>query len=170
MAKGTSSLVRYSGQDTRPPNGLCQGSQMVWPLLVRSEGRAGTGGGVEFSKRSIVVGPNDAGKSNIFRVLLLLCNLLPPKSRALQASDVYSDEASASIDAELILSEEETSILIDYLGFYKVKLEGSNTEEMRVSFFHQSTSPLHFITVHSAQCWLATEFSEQFSCDNRHRI
>ena len=63
-----------------------------------------------FSKINAIVGPNDSGKSNIFRAIKLLVNSIKFDS-AITDSEVFSNQATSKLDAELLLSDSEAGVL-----------------------------------------------------------
>ena len=70
---------------------------------------------VAFSGRTVIVGPNNAGKSNLFRVIGVLSDALL-RDRNLPASKISQSGGRPSIEAEISLSLDETCILADFLS------------------------------------------------------
>lgn len=74
---------------------------------------------ISFSNINVIVGPNDSGKSNIFRAIKLLIDNLKSSS-AIANSDVFSNEAAPTLEAEFMLSDREAEILLDFFGVYTI--------------------------------------------------
>ena len=68
-----------------------------------------------FSGRTVIVGPNNAGKSNLFRAVSVLADALL-HDRKLPASRISQSGGSPSIEAEISLSSDEIETLADFLS------------------------------------------------------
>lgn len=65
---------------------------------------------------SLIVGPNNSGKSNIFRILRILLNTLESPGKGLELSSVFSSTGSSWLNIQLTFSKEETDIIIDFVS------------------------------------------------------
>lgn len=77
---------------------------------------------IEFSDNTVIVGPNNSGKSNLFRVLKLFIDSFYYRKR-LQDSEISYGGSNPSLEIQLKLTGNEPDIVIDFLSFYA---EGSN--------------------------------------------
>ncbi len=83
---------------------------------------------------NVVVGPNDSGKSNIFRAIKLLVDTLSVDS-SLNATDLFSLHSDPRLEARIRLSQAEAEILLDFFSVHALKLQGSNTNQTFVYAF-----------------------------------
>ncbi len=83
---------------------------------------------IEFSRRSVLVGPNNSGKSNIIRILKLFIDTFSERKR-LSESEMSHLDTNPYLEIKLTFSEEETNKIIDFLSFSP---SGSN----RASKYH----------------------------------
>ena len=70
---------------------------------------------IEFLDRVVIVGPNNGGKSNLFRIIDILADALSSPS-GLSDSQVSESAGNPSIEAEISLSPGETGMLADFLA------------------------------------------------------
>ncbi len=84
---------------------------------------------LEFSNNTVLVGPNNSGKSNLLRVLKLFIDSFYYRKR-LQDSEISHNASSPSLEIRLKLSSDESAKIIDFLSFYS---EGNN----RTTQFYQ---------------------------------
>ena len=69
---------------------------------------------------SLVVGPNNSGKTNILRILkLLIETLMRYPAPSLSPYVIFSDEANPFLNIKLNLSRKETWAIISFLSFYR---------------------------------------------------
>lgn len=71
----------------------------------------------------VVAGPNNAGKSNIFRLIEMIANTLTDNRRLLQDYEVFSKDVEPEVEFRFVLTAPETNRLIDYLSFYEYRDE-----------------------------------------------
>lgn len=69
---------------------------------------------VEFSERIVIVGPNNAGKSSLFRIINLLVDALLNGSK-LPASKTFQSNDNPRIEAEISPSPDEADALVSFL-------------------------------------------------------
>ena len=70
------------------------------------------------SKSKILVGPNNSGKSNVFRLLKLIVAELDHPGAELHLSDSFSDRSKISLRIGLYFTEQERLAIIDFLNIY----------------------------------------------------
>jgi predicted ATPase len=68
---------------------------------------------------SLIVGPNNSGKTNIIRIIKLLIKTIKNRGSYIRPNLHFSDESKAFLNIKLILSKRETSAIIDFLSSYK---------------------------------------------------
>lgn len=88
---------------------------------------------ISFSNINVIVGPNDSGKSNIFRAIKLLVDSLKSNS-TISDSTLYSNRGVPRLAAEFILSDGEAEILLDFLGVYGVPASSPNPQLLVYQF------------------------------------
>ncbi len=81
---------------------------------------------IDFSDTSLLVGPNNSGKSNIFRIFKLLVDTFSDRKR-LEDHDIYPTSYNPTLETILIFSREETERIIDFFSFHKDK-QNNNSE------------------------------------------
>ena len=69
---------------------------------------------VEFSERVVIVGPNNAGKSSLFRIINLLAGALL-NGRKLPASKTFQPNANPRIEVEISPSSDEVDVFVAFL-------------------------------------------------------
>lgn len=84
---------------------------------------------IEFSNNTIIVGPNNSGKSNLLRILKLFTDSFYLRKR-LQDQEISYNGSNPSLEIRLKLTGDEPDKIIDFLSFYP---EGNN----RGSQFYQ---------------------------------
>ncbi|AJZ75174.1 AAA family ATPase [Candidatus Nitrosotenuis cloacae] len=75
------------------------------------------GNTIELAKNNVIAGPNNSGKSNIFRIVKLLVNTLANK-KDLNESEMFPKTSSASLESDMILSRSESRLLVEFLSFH----------------------------------------------------
>ena len=69
---------------------------------------------------SLIVGPNNSGKTNIMRIIkLLIETMMRYPASYIRPDLLFSDEAKPFLNIKLILSRKETFAMIDFLSFYR---------------------------------------------------
>jgi predicted ATP-dependent endonuclease of OLD family len=84
---------------------------------------------LEFSNNTVIVGPNNSGKSNLLRILKLFVDTFYYKKR-LQDSEISYGGVDPMMEIELELTGNEPDIVLDFLSFYTM---GNN----RDMYFHE---------------------------------
>jgi predicted ATP-dependent endonuclease of OLD family len=88
---------------------------------------------ITFANVNVVVGPNNSGKSNIFRSLKLFIDSL--KSRYSPSDkDYFSNQTEAKLNAEFLLSDREAQVLLDFLSLYRSPITPRDSQR---TFVHQ---------------------------------
>ncbi len=97
----------------------------------------------KFTNNMVIVGPNNSGKSNIFRLLKLLTDTLHRSS--LDDSKISIGHLNPSLEISLKLSTDETQKIIDCFGFYtdtvtdRVKYHHFENREILLELFDEMT-------------------------------
>ncbi len=76
------------------------------------------GNSLELSNNNIIVGPNNSGKSNIFRIIKLLQNVLS-ENHSLGDSELFSNTSTAFLEIDMTLSSDESDMLVKHMSFYQ---------------------------------------------------
>lgn len=84
---------------------------------------------IEFSDRTVIVGPNNAGKSNLFRAVNMLADALRHDLH-LPVSKMSQSGGDPRIEAEISLSQCEVDILVDFFSCGKMKDEDPKAQEI----------------------------------------
>ena len=92
---------------------------MVYLKSLEIEGLYSFGERVKFdlSDNTVVVGPNNSGKTNIFKVIDVFVDTFS-QQKHLDKSKFSTSSSDASLSVFVKLSEEETHKIIDFLAFY----------------------------------------------------
>lgn len=88
-------------------------------------------------KMTLLVGPNNAGKSNILRIIRLLIESLR-ENRNLKGDEINDIHQTPLLVAKLKLSNDETELLLDFLGFYRYYRESGHQENGFYEFKNRS--------------------------------
>lgn len=72
---------------------------------------------LEFSKHNVIVGPNNSGKSNIFRVMKLFVDSFFGRKRLLD-TDISYHGSDPTLEVHLSLSEGEVRKIVNFFSFY----------------------------------------------------
>lgn len=99
---------------------------------------------------TLIVGPNNAGKSNIFRVIRSVIDTLTGKNRGdLQETEIFRSSTTPLIEVRVHLSPEETELLVDYLSFYSFYNESNNAIARHYKFKNKPllTEKLNDLTI-----------------------
>ena len=82
----------------------------------------------DVSNRVVIVGPNNSGKSNLFRIIRLLADTLsmPP---ALKDGQITKGALDPSLGLHVKLSREETEKIVDFFSFYVPDAQGMRFHE-----------------------------------------
>lgn len=75
------------------------------------------GNSLELSNNNIIVGPNNSGKSNIFRIMKLLQNSFSG-NYSLEDSELFPNTSTAFLEMNITLSPEESDLLLKHMSFY----------------------------------------------------
>jgi len=76
---------------------------------------------------TLVVGPNNSGKSNLLRILSTLATTLTHRqNQYLGQHAVFSDDVDPTFEVKFVLSADETDSIIDFLSFHEVTDELTN--------------------------------------------
>jgi predicted ATPase len=89
---------------------------------------------IAFSDVSVIVGPNDSGKSNIFRAIKLLVDILGVGS-TLSDADIFSPRSDPRLEISIRFSDEEAETLLDFFSVHQLKLQESTIEQTFVHPF-----------------------------------
>ena len=84
---------------------------------------------IEFSGRTVIVGPNNAGKSNLFRAINMLADALRGDLH-LPVSKMSRSDVDPRIDAEISLSRYETGVLVDFFSCGKTREKDPKAQEI----------------------------------------
>ena len=71
---------------------------------------------IEFPNHAVIVGPNNSGKSNIFRIIRIMLEALDGRQPA--ASQMSRAENTAFAEAEMVFSNDERGLLSEFFGYY----------------------------------------------------
>ena len=71
---------------------------------------------IKFPSHAVIVGPNNSGKSNIFRIIRIMLEALDGRQPA--ASQMSRAGNGAFVEAEMVFSYEERGLLSEFLGYY----------------------------------------------------
>lgn len=75
---------------------------------------------IEFTDNMIIVGPNNSGKTSLFRLLKILVDSIYSRFR-LEESQISTDHYNPFLKVSLKFSLDETQKILDFLSFYPVK-------------------------------------------------
>ena len=81
---------------------------------------------VSFDTHTIIVGPNNSGKTNLFRIIKLFTETIMDK-RQLFNNEIAHSSSTAYVKLELELTTQETQHLVDFLDFYTTEKSHSET-------------------------------------------
>src|SRR5487761_1017442 len=81
------------------------------------------------SKSAVIIGPNDSGKTNLFRILELFVQSLL-SSRRLEKDDVFPDATQPRLEVRFSLSEKEVQVIIDFLSFSRERSQNPPSEKI----------------------------------------
>ena len=81
---------------------------------------------VSFDTHTIIVGPNNSGKTNLFRIIKLFTEIIMDK-RQLLNNEITHFSSTAYVKLELELTTQETQHLVDFLDFYTTEKSHSET-------------------------------------------
>ena len=101
--------------------------------------------GVVFSGRTVIVGPNNAGKSNLFRAISVLADALL-RGRNLTASETSESDHDPRIKVEMTLSHEEIRMLVDFFSC-STKHDSSKTDVIPMPDAKKSAGCLGDMTI-----------------------
>jgi len=73
---------------------------------------------IDLSDRTVLVGPNNSGKSNIMRIIKLVIDTFDHLKR-LEESEISHTGNNPFLEIKLTLSPQETSKIVDFLSFYQ---------------------------------------------------
>lgn len=88
------------------------------------------GNSLELSNNNIIVGPNNSGKSNIFRIIKLLQNSFSG-NYSLEDSELFTNTSTAFLEMSITLSPEESDLLLKHMSFYYAKNNTSRYYEFQ---------------------------------------
>lgn len=83
------------------------------------------GNSLELSKNHIIVGPNNSGKSNIFRIIKLLQNAFSG-NHSLSDSEIFPNASTAFLNMDITLSSDESDMLVKHMSFYPTTQNNSS--------------------------------------------
>ena len=86
---------------------------------------------VKFSNSVVIVGPNNAGKSNLFRIIRILADTLY-QNRTL-TSEISQSADNSHIEAEILLSEDERYMLADFFACGHTGKDNAETQVIYMS-------------------------------------
>lgn len=72
---------------------------------------------ISLSNRVLIVGPNNSGKSNFFRIIMLVISALNG-NRSLKEYEISPSANKSLIELEVKFSKEEVELIVNYLSFY----------------------------------------------------
>lgn len=85
---------------------------------------------LEFPTRTVIVGPNNSGKSNILRILKTFVDSFYHRTR-LDSSQIFVNEYNPLLEVSISLSESETKKIVDFFSFFPDdRNESSNFYEL----------------------------------------
>jgi len=84
---------------------------------------------IDFSDTSLFVGPNNSGKSNIFRIFKLLVDTFNDRKR-LENYEIYPTSYDPVLEATIVFSKDESETIVDFFSFHRDK-QNNNSE-----YFH----------------------------------
>lgn len=107
---------------------------------------------IEFSNNTIIVGPNNSGKSNLLRALKLFSDSFSMRKR-LQDQEISHNGANPSIEIRLKLTGDEPDKIIDFLSFYP---EGNNRGSQFYQFKNREFLKKQIDDIHVTLSWQRT--------------
>jgi energy-coupling factor transporter ATP-binding protein EcfA2 len=108
------------------------------------DGFSENGESIPFSSVNVIVGPNDSGKSNIFRAIKLLVDSMKV-DYALTSLDTFSDQVAPKLEAKFLLSENEAGVLLDFLGVYLANPNPNSIAQTQIHEFRNRKAILDLI-------------------------
>ena len=121
---------------------------------------------LEFTNNMVIVGPNNSGKSNIFRLLNILTDTLYHKT-SFNDAKISVGHHNPSLEVSLKLSTDETQKIIDYFGFYtdavtnEVKYHHFENRKILLELFDEMTINLSWekaVRIHESRPFLKIDF------------
>ena len=98
---------------------------------------------IEFADNMVIVGPNNAGKSNVFRLLKILVDLVYHKIN-LDKSYFSSDQSNSFLQVSMNLSNDETQNILNFLSLSmksndRIKHHMFERKNVLIELFNQMT-------------------------------
>ena len=80
-----------------------------------------------FDEHTIIVGPNNSGKTNLFRIIKLFVDTISVR-RTLFNYEISHSSSTAYVKLDLKLTKYETQYLVDFFSFYN-HIQGTRETE-----------------------------------------
>ncbi len=99
---------------------------------------------IDFSEHVVIVGPNNAGKSNLFRVIQVLSDTLSGIKDNLSGSETSPCASDPYVEAEVQLSFDECQILSEFFAYHLIDHGGGGNVELRIQSLPDQSKISHF--------------------------
>ena len=101
---------------------------------------------IEFSEHVVIVGPNNAGKSNLFRVIRVLSDTLSGTKNHLSGSEMSPCTSNPYVEAEVHLSLDECHLLSEFFAYQPIEgLSDEGNAKLRIQSLPDQSKISHFL-------------------------